>query len=142
MTEAAMTNPALRVYTTVIALICGGAVAWSIHQSSITTAWQADARSWHSLAAQAVAHDRSTTLGMHRLVVRYDRMIVRTRRSEHKLLIGIAKAQQAGAAASSATTTASYTPVATAPVGVSAPAPAPVAVAAPPPPTTHTSSAP
>ncbi len=136
-----MTNSALRVYTTVIALICGGAVAWSIHQSSITTAWQADARSWHSLAAQAVTHDRLTTRGMHRLVVRYDRLIVRTRRSEHKLLISIAKAPQAGAAASSATTTASYAPIA-APVGVSAPAPAPVAVAAPPPPTTSTSPAP
>ncbi|MEP6641769.1 MAG: hypothetical protein ABJB93_07655 [Gaiellales bacterium] len=135
-----MTNSALRIYTTVIALICGGAVAWSIHQSSITTSWQADARSWHSLAAQAVAHDRNTSRGMHRLVARYDRLIVRTRRSEHKLLIGIAKAQQAGAAASSTTTAASYAPLAAAPVGVSAPAP--VAVVAPPPPTTHTSPAP
>ena len=78
-TEAEMTNTALRVYTTVIALICGGAVAWSIHQSSITTAWQADARSWHSLAAQAVAHDRLTTRSMHQIVARYDRLIVRTR---------------------------------------------------------------
>ena len=135
-----MTNSALRVYTTVIALICGGAVAWSIHQSSITTAWQADGRSWHVLAAQAVAHDRLTTRSMHRLVLRYDRLIVRTRRSEHKLLMSIAKAQQAGAATSAATTTASYAPLAAAPVGVSAPAP--VAVAAPPPPTTHTSPAP
>ena len=134
-----MTNPALRVYTTVIALICGGAVAWSIHQGSITTAWQADARSWHSLAARAVAHDRLTTRSMHRLVARYDRLVVRTRLSEHKLLVSIAKAQQAGAAASSAPATASYGPVAVAPVGVSAPA---VAVAAPPPPTTHTSPVP
>jgi hypothetical protein len=140
MTEAAMTNSALRIYTTVIALICGGAVAWSIHQSSITTAWEADARSWHSLAAQAVAHDRVTTRGMHRLVARYDRLIVRTRRSEHKLLIGIAKAQQAGAAASSTNTTTSYAPLAVAPAPMSAPAP--VAVAAPPPPTTQTSPAP
>lgn len=134
-----MTNPALRVYTTVIALICGGAVAWSIHQGSITTAWQADARSWHSLAARAAAHDRLTTRSMHRLVARYDRLVVRTRLSEHKLLVSIAKAQQAGAAASSAPATASYGPVAVAPVGVSPPA---VAVAAPPPPTTHTSPVP
>ena len=135
-----MTNSALRVYTTVIALICGGAVAWSIHQSSITTAWQADARSWHTLAAQAVAHDRLTARGMHRLVARYDRLIVRTRRSEHKLLVSIAKAQQAGAAARSAPAAASYAPVAVAPLGVAAPAP--VAVAAPPAPTTQTSPAP
>ena len=89
-----MTNTALRVYTTVIALICGGAVAWSIHQSSITTAWQADARSWHSLAAQAVAHDRLTTRSMHQMVVRYDQLVVRTRRSQHKLLVSIRKAQR------------------------------------------------
>ena len=137
-----MTNTALRVYTTVIALICGGAVAWSIHQSSITTAWQADARSWHSLAAQAVAHDRATTRSMHQMVVRYDRLIVRTRRSQRKLLVSIRKAQQAGAAATTSVATPSY---ATSLVSSPAPtvsAPAPVAVAPAPAPTTHTSPAP
>lgn len=136
-----MTNTALRVYTTVIALICGGAVAWSIHQSSITTAWQADARSWHSLAAAAVAHDRLTTQSMHRLVARYDQLIVRTRRSQHKLLVSIRKAQRAGAAATATVPTTSYsTSLVSAPASVSAPAP--VAVAPAPAPTTHTSPAP
>jgi hypothetical protein len=137
-----MTNTALRVYTTVIALICGGAVAWSIHQSSITTAWQADARSWHSLAAQAVAHDRLTTRSMHQMVVRYDRLVVRTRRSQHKLLVSIKKAQQAGAAATASVPTPSFsTSVVSAPAPVSAPVP--VAAPAPAPaPTTHTSPAP
>lgn len=135
-----MTNTAIRVYTTVIALICGGAVAWSIHQSSITTAWQADARSWHALAAQAVAHDRLTTRSMHQMVVRYDRLVVRTRRSQHKLLVSIRKAQRAGAAATASVPAASYTPsLVSAPV---ASAPAPVAVAPAPAPTTHTSPAP
>ena len=135
-----MTNTAIRVYTTVIALICGGAVAWSIHQSSITTAWQADARSWHALAAQAVAHDRLTTRSMHQMVVRYDRLVVRTRRSQHKLLVSIRKAQRAGVAATASVPAVSYTPsLVSAPV---ASAPAPVAVAPAPAPTTHTSPAP
>ena len=56
-----MTSRALRIYTAVIALICGAAVTWSIHQGSIASAWQADARSWHTLAAQAVVHDRPPT---------------------------------------------------------------------------------
>lgn len=136
-----MTNTALRVYTTVIALICGGAVAWSIHQSSITTAWQADARSWHSLAAQAVAHDRLTTRSMHQMVVRYDHLVVRTRRSQHKLLVSIKKAQKAGAAVTTTVPTTSYsTSLVSAAPAVSAPAP--VAVAPAPAPTTHTSPAP
>jgi hypothetical protein len=137
-----MTNTALRVYTTVIALICGGAVAWSIHQSSITTAWQADARSWHSLAAQAVAHDRATTHTMRAMVARYDKLIIRTRRSQRKLLVSIKKAQQAGAAATAAVAAPSYsTSLVSAPAAVSAPAP--VAAPAPAPaPTTHTSPAP
>jgi hypothetical protein len=135
-----MTNTALRVYTTVIALICGGAVAWSIHQSSITTAWQADARSWHALAAQAVAHDRATTRSMHQMVVRYDRLIVRTRRSQRKLLVSIKKAQRAGAAATATVPTTSYSTSLVAAPSVSAPAP--VAVAPAPAPTTHTSPPP
>jgi hypothetical protein len=131
-----MTSTALRVYTTVIALICGGAVAWSIHQSSITAAWQADARSWHTLAASAVTHDRLTTRQMHTLVVRYDHMIVRTRRSQRKLMTAIVKAQRSGASAASVPQSTTFSSVAAPAASVAA---APVAVAAPAPPTTHTS---
>jgi hypothetical protein len=134
---AAMTNVALRIYTAAIALICGAAVAWSIHQSSITTAWQADARSWHSLATRAVAHDRLAARRMHQLDVRYNRLVIRTRRSQRKLVASIAKAEQAGAAAASVPT--AVTSAVTLPT---ASAPAPVAVAPPPAPTTHTSPAP
>jgi hypothetical protein len=134
-----MTNTALRVYTTVIALICGGAVAWSIHQSSIATAWQADARSWHSLAAQAVAHDRVTTHTMRQMMVRYDHLVVRTRKSQKKLLVAIAKAQKAGAAATASVPSAPTYSAVSLPAA-SAPAPAPVTPA--PAPTTHTSPAP
>lgn len=135
-----MTNTALRIYTTLIALICGGAVAWSIHQSSIATAWQADARSWHALAGQAVAHDRATARSMRLMVTRYDRLVVRTRRSQRKLLVAIAKAQKAGAAAAAASVPSIPTVSAVSLPAASAPAPAPVTPA--PAPTTHTSPAP
>jgi hypothetical protein len=134
-----MTNTALRIYTTVIALICGGAVAWSIHQSSIATAWQTDAGSWHTLAAQAVAHDRLTSHNMRKMAAEYNKLVVRTRKSQKKLLVAIAKAQKAGAAATtSLPSTPSYSAVSL--PTASAPAPAPVAPA--PAPTTHTSPAP
>jgi hypothetical protein len=134
-----MTNTALRVYTALIAVICGGAVAWSIHQSSIATAWQADARSWHSLAAQAAAHDRSSTRSMRKMVAQYNHLVVRTRKSQHKLLVAIAKAQKAGATATTSVASApSYSAVAL--PAASAAAPAPVSPA--PAPTTHTSPAP
>lgn len=132
-----MTSTALRIYTAAIALICGGAVAWSIHQSSIASAWQADSRSWQGLAAQAVAHDRLTARNMHAMVARYDRLVVRTRRSQHRLLVTIAKAR-AGAAAAAAVPVPSFT--ATSLPAAAAPAPAPVAPA--PAPTTHTSPVP
>jgi len=137
MGAAAMTSKALRIYTAAIALICGGALAWSIHQSSIASAWQADAQSWQGLAAQAVAHDRLTARNMHAMVARYDRLVVRTRRSQHRLLVAIAKAR-AGAAAAASVPAASFS-AASLPA-VSAPAPAPVAPA--PAPTTHTSPVP
>ncbi len=135
-----MTSTALRIYTTAIALICGGALAWSIHQSSIASAWQADARSWHALAAQAVAHDQHTTRSMRGLVVRYDRLVVRTRRSQHTLLVAIAKAQRAGAAATATVPSPSPSAATVSLPVASAPAPAPVTPA--PAPTTHTSPAP
>ena len=133
-----MTSMALRIYTAVIALICGAAVAWSIHQSSIASAWQADAQSWQGLAAQAVAHDRLTARNMHAMVARYDRLIVRTRRSQHRLLITIAKAQTGATAAASVPSPPSFS-TASLPAA-STPAPAPVAPA--PAPTTHTSPVP
>jgi hypothetical protein len=88
-----------------------------------------------------VAHDRLTTRSMHQMVVRYDRLVVRTRRSQHKLLVSIKKAQKAGAAVATTVPTTSYsTSLVSAAPAVSAPAP--VAVAPAPAPTTHTSPAP
>ena len=71
--EDRMTSTGLRIYTTVIALICGGAVAWSIHQASLASSWQADARSGHAVAQRTVTHDRVTTNRMRHLVVRSTR---------------------------------------------------------------------
>jgi hypothetical protein len=126
-----MTSLGLRIYTAAIAILCGGALAWSIHQSAVATAWQADARSWHSLAAQAVWHDRQTTARMRTMVAQYDRLVVRTRTSQRKLLHAIARANRVNAAVS-VPQTASVS-------SISAPsAPAPVAVPAPSAPATHT----
>jgi hypothetical protein len=125
-----MTSTGLRIYTTVIALICGAAVAWSIHQASLASSWQADARSWHTVAQRTVTHDRATTKHMRHLVVRYNTLVVRTRRSEQKLLAGMRRAQTVGAQLPSVPSFAS----------IAAPSsPAPVAAPAPAPPSTHTS---
>jgi hypothetical protein len=126
-----MTSTGLRIYTTIIALICGAAVAWSIHQSSLATSWQADARSWHAVAQRTVAHDRVTTRRMRHLVLRYNTLVVRTRRSEQKLLASMRRAQTAGTALPSASSFATLA----APASSSAP----VATPAPAPPSTHTS---
>jgi hypothetical protein len=126
MEAAAMTSTGLRIYTTVIALICGAAVAWSIHQASLASSWQTDARSWHAVAQRTVKHDRLTAARMRHLVGRYNRLVLRTRRSEKRLLAGL---QTSAAARPSSFSTIS------APVS----APAPVAAPAPAPPTTHTS---
>jgi hypothetical protein len=125
-----MTSTGLRIYTTIIALICGAAVAWSIHQSSLASSWQADARSWHAVTQRTVLHDRQTSIHMRHLVGRYNRLVVKTRRSEHKLLASIRNGQATGAQLPSPSF-----------AGISAPisAPAPVAAPAPAPPTTHTS---
>jgi hypothetical protein len=128
--EERMTSTGLRIYTTVIALICGAALAWSIHQTSLASAWQADARSWHAVAQRTVTHDRVTTDRMRHLVIRYNTLVVRTRRSERKLLAGMRRAQTAGAQLPSVPSFAS----AAAPTSS-----APVAAPAPAPPTTHTS---
>jgi hypothetical protein len=125
-----MTSTGLRIYTAVIALICGAAVAWSIHQSSLASSWQADARSWHSVAQRTVWHDRQTSTRMRHLVTRYNRLVIRTRRSEQTLLAGIRRAQASGAAVPTASFASAAAPIA---------APAPVASPAPAPPSTHTS---
>ena len=127
-----MTSAGLRIYTTIIALICGGAVAWSIHQASLASSWQADASSWHAVAQRTVTHDRATARQMRHLVVRYNTARRHdTRRSERKLLASIRSAQTGGTQLPSAPGFATLSSPATSPAPVAAPAPAP--------PTTHTS---
>jgi hypothetical protein len=126
-----MTSTGLRIYTTIIALICGGAVAWSIHQASLASSWQADARSWHAVAQRTVAHDRMTAAHMRHLVGRYNQLVVRTRRSERRLLSAM-KSQTSAAALQAGSFTSVAAPI-------SATASAPVAAPAPAAPTTKTS---
>jgi hypothetical protein len=123
-----MTSTGFRIYTTIIALICGAAVAWSIHQASLASSWQADARSWHALAQRTVLHDRATSSDMRHLVRRYNRLVIQTRRSERKLLAGIRRGQASTAALPSASFASAPSPVSS-----------PVASPAPSAPSTHTS---
>ena len=125
-----MTSTGLRLYTTVIALICGAAVAWSIHQSSLASSWAADSRSWHAVAQRTVLHDRATGAHMRRLVRRYNRLVIQTRRSERRLLAAVRKGQASAAGVPAASFASSSGPVS---------APAPVASPAPSAPSTHTS---
>ena len=125
-----MTSTGLRIYTTIIALICGGAVAWSIHQSSLASSWAADSRSWHAVAQRTVQHDQATSAHMRRLVHRYNRLIIKTRRSERKLLAAVRNGQASSAGLPSASFASASGPVS---------APAPVAAPAPSAPSTHTS---
>lgn len=128
-----MTSTAIRVYTVLIAIVCGAALAWSIHQSSVAAAWQADSRSWQVVAQRSVVHDRMTTQGMRRLVGRYNRLVVRTRRSERLLLAEVRKARRTSATRISLPQQTIYQP-ATGTIG-----PAPIAPPAAAPPTTSAS---
>jgi hypothetical protein len=119
-----MTSTPIRIYTAVVAVVCGIAVAWSIHQSTIAAAWQADSRSWQALARRSVVHDRVTSHRIRRLVVSYNRLVVHTRRSQMHLLADIRKAQRASAAVSVAQPSVYQPAPAAAPVPVPAPAPA------------------
>ena len=125
-----MTSTGLRIYTTIIALICGGAVAWSIHQSSLASSWQADAASWHAVAQRTVQHDQATSVHMRHLVHRDNRLVIQTRRSERKLLASIRSGQASATSAPSASFASASGPVSS---------PAPVAAPAPSAPSTHTS---
>lgn len=126
-----MTSTGLRIYTTIIALICGGAVAWSIHQASLASSWQADAASWHAVAQRTVTHDRVTSRQMRHLAARYNVLVIKTRRSERKLVASIRNAQAGGTALPSTPSFATVSSPASSAAPVAAPAPAP--------PTTHTS---
>jgi hypothetical protein len=123
-----MTSAALKLYTAATALICAGAIAWSIHQSSAAATWQAEAGKWQTVAQQTVVHDRHTVHRYRTLARRYNQIVVRTRRSQQRLLAGLHAAQPVAVA--QVPSVSSVTPVATA----SAP---PVATASAP--TTHTS---
>ena len=81
-----MTSTGLRFYTAVIALICGAAIVWSIHQNTLASSWRADSRSWHTVAASTVAHDRLTNIKMADLVARYNRLSTAQKRQADVIL--------------------------------------------------------
>lgn len=142
-----MTSLAIKVYTVVIALVCGAALAWSIDQQHAAVTAQADARAWQRLAAATVAHDKAITHTNRRLVFRYNRLVHRTTVSQRRLIHAVKIANSAAAppasqptvyqTVSGGTVTAPSTGSATSqpPASPTTPAPTPVVTT----PTTHTS---
>ena len=141
-----MTSFAVKVYTVVIALVCGALLAWSIDQQHTAATAQTDARAWQRLAAVAVAHDKAITHTNRRLVFRYNRLVHRTAASQRRLIHAVKIANSATTTAASPSTvyqtvsggtvTAPSTGFATSqPASPTAPAPAPVVTT----PVTHTS---
>ncbi len=142
-----MTSLAVKVYTVVIALVCGAALAWSIDQQHTAVTAQGDARAWQRLAAATVAHDKAITHANRRLVLRYNRLVHRTAASQRRLVHAIKIANSTATTAASpptvyqtvsgGTVTAPSTGSATSqpPATPTTPAPTPVVTT----PTTHTS---
>jgi hypothetical protein len=71
-------NGVLKLYTVGVAIVAGGAVAIAVdareelaqaHQQN--AAWQQETSQWQTVAARAVAHDRSVTQTHNALVKRY-----------------------------------------------------------------------
>jgi hypothetical protein len=130
-----MGSNAIRIYTLLIGLICGLAVAWTLDQQHAAASAQADARRWQQLAVATVAHDRATTRKNHKLVRQYNTLVSRTTRSQHRLLQAMQEAQAQSTAAQQATV---YRTVSGGTVYVpsssksAAPTPAPVTTTTPP----------
>ena len=99
-----MTSFAVKVYTVVIALVCGALLAWSIDQQHTAATAQTDARAWQRLAAVAVAHDKAITHTNRRLVFRYNRLVHRTAASQRRLIHAVKIANSATTTAASPST--------------------------------------
>ena len=134
-----MTSIAIKTYTVVLALICGGALVWSIDQQHAAAAGAAEVRAWQHVVAATVAHDRATTRANHLLVVRYNALAHKTAQSQAKLLHALSAARTATRAAATQSTVyrtvsggTTYTP---APATTVTATPAPVSTT----PTTRTS---
>jgi len=124
-----MTSTALKLYTTVVAVLCAAAIAWTINQSTAAAAWRNEAFSWQTTVQRTLAREQAVNRRYQRLAVRYNRLVVDTRRSQKRLIARMQTAQAVPAASVGSSLAAP------APASVAVPAPA----AAPSAPTTRTS---
>lgn len=138
---ATMTSRGLRLYTAVVAMVCGLAIALGIqsYQAAAASdhwraAWRAEARSWRSVAHRSIAANAASDRRYRALVGRYNHVVRATRRSQRQLL-------QALQVARSAPPPPVYTPGPVVYRSIPAPAPAPAVPASvpSPAPTTRTS---
>jgi hypothetical protein len=127
-----MNSLALRLYTVVVALVCGGAIAYTIDQQHQAATWQTELAGWQQLAARTVKQNRLANHRVRILVHRYNKLVVATNASQRRLLSAAKKSAAASTyTASSSYVSSGYSSGGAAPTAVSAPAPAPVAAPAP-----------
>lgn len=125
-----MASTALRAYTAGTALLCTGAIAFSLHQQQAAAQWQKEAGAWQTVSSQSLARGRAALRSEHRLAIRYNALVRHTNRSQQVLLKRLRSAATQPAATVYRTSATAGATVATATTPVSVPAPAP---------TTHTS---
>lgn len=123
-----MASTALRAYTAGTALLCTGAIAFSLHQQQAAAQWQKEAGAWQAVSRQSVAKGRAALHSEKRLAIRYNALVRHTNRSQKVLLKQLrSAATQAPSTVyrTSAPSTGSAAPVSTytAPAAVPAPAP-------------------
>jgi hypothetical protein len=123
-----MASTALRAYTAGTALLCTGAIAFSLHQQAAAEQWQKEAGAWQSVSRQSVAKGRKAIRSEHRLAIRYNALVRHTNRSQQVLLKRLKSASSQPAAtvyrtSAGAVSSAPVATVSTAPVSVPAPAP-------------------
>ncbi len=132
-----MTSTAIRIYTAIMALACGGAIVFALQQQHQADTWQSDSRAWQDLVAKSTAQDQLNARRLKLVIHRYNLLVRNTTRSQRKLLAALQ--QRSSASTSAAGYTATRTVTYSTGGGSSSPAPAPVATSSAPPPTTKTS---
>ena len=88
-----MTTVAIRIYTSIIAVVCTAAIAFALHAQNASAKWRQQVAYWQQSSADTLQHDWRTTTQMRRLMHRYNKLVVQTRRSERRLLAALNDAQ-------------------------------------------------
>lgn len=94
-----MTTVAIRIYTAIVALVCTAALAFALSARDTSGRWREQVAYWERMAGRSQQHDRTTARRIHRLSVRYNRLVAQTRRSQAAMLRALQQARTQGASA-------------------------------------------